>query len=81
MTYKWRKRGLWKWARYEYEVLDDVVDLNFTSPVPLEPKECDVIFDSVKRLNVFKGELKTNKGRIFYNYNPKTWTDDTKNNR
>ena len=81
MTYKWRKKGFWKWKTYEYELLDNVVDLKFTSPKPLEPKECDAIFDTVKKLNAFTGELSTQKGRIIYKFNPRTWTDEKENKR
>lgn len=79
MTYKWRKKGFWKWKRYEYTLLDDVAELEFTSPQPLEPKECDVIFENARKQNALQGEFKTQKGRISYKYNPKTWTDEKTN--
>ena len=75
MTYKWRKTGFFKWKKYHYTLLDNFADLEFTSPEPLDPKECDLIFDTVNKLNATKGELSTQKGRIIYKYNPKIWTE------
>lgn len=85
MTYKWKQKGFWLWKKYQYELLDNVVELSFTSDKELDPKECDLIFTTVRKLNALKGELKTQKGRIIYKYNPRTWEEikdeHTRNNK
>lgn len=78
MTYKKStKRNLpFFWIKkHKYTLLDDIADFEIISEKELSTKDLDIIWEKALKFNSAVGELRTEKGVIYYNFNPKTWEE------